>query len=70
MKIKEITFEHRNDFHWLGECEHCGHTRTCRTGYDDANYHDNVIPAMHCVECGKNSRGASRKAADAVEAVS
>lgn len=52
MRIKEIISQHRRDFEVIFECEHCGHTET-KNGYDDANYHQNVIPTMKCPECGK-----------------
>lgn len=52
MKIKEIKSQYRRDFTAVYECEHCGHTET-GYGYDDANFHNNVIPAMKCKECGK-----------------
>lgn len=60
MKIKTITSEHRNDFSAIMECEHCAATRKNRSGYHDGNYHDNVIPAMHCRKCGKNRAGDSK----------
>ena len=50
MKIKEITYQHRRDFHCIYECEHCGYTEEGR-GYDDANFHHNVIPLLVCDEC-------------------
>lgn len=54
MKIKEITYQHRRDFEADYECEGCGHV--CRgSGYDDANFHQNVIPAMRCPKCNKTS---------------
>ena len=52
MKIKTILSQHRRDFDAIYECEHCGHERE-RSGYDDRNFHENVVPAMRCVECGK-----------------
>jgi len=52
MKIKEIISQHRRDFTAIYECEHCGHTIT-GGGYDDANFHQNVIPKMTCTKCGK-----------------
>lgn len=52
MKIKTITYQHRRDFHCIYECEHCGYEREGR-GYDDANFHNNVIPKKVCPECGK-----------------
>lgn len=34
------------------ECEHCGETHHAG-GYDDNNFHQNVIPAMKCDKCGR-----------------
>ena len=52
MRIKEITSQHRRDFRAIYECEHCGY-KVEKRGYDDANFHNNVIPQMVCEECGK-----------------
>jgi len=54
MRIKEITNQHRRDFTAVYECEHCGATET-GGGYDDANFHQNVIPAKTCDACGKTA---------------
>ena len=54
MKIKKITSQMRRDFYAIYECEHCGHEYE-RSGYDDANFHQNVIPGMKCPECGKTA---------------
>jgi transcription elongation factor Elf1 len=54
MKIKEITNQHRRDFWAIYECEHCGHTEK-GSGYDDVNFHQNVIPNMNCKKCDKKS---------------
>ena len=43
----------RRDFHAVYECEGCGHT-VQSSGYDDRNFHDNVIPTMKCKKCGKS----------------
>ena len=51
MRIKEILYQHRRDFRAIYECEHCGYTYEGE-GYDDANFHENVIPAMECKQCG------------------
>ena len=51
MKIKTIMSQNRRDFTAIYECEHCGHT-TEGYGYDDANFHHNVIPEMVCKSCG------------------
>ncbi|HKJ34276.1 MAG TPA: hypothetical protein VJ945_01410 [Flavobacteriaceae bacterium] len=55
MKIKKINSQSRRDFWADMECEHCGHIEKNVSGYDDANFHQNVIPKMECKECGKTS---------------
>lgn len=52
MRIKEIKSQYRRDFRAIYECEHCGHTHEAG-GYDDRNFHENVVPAMKCEKCGK-----------------
>jgi len=54
MKIKEITSQHRRDFQAIYECEHCGFTEN-GYGYDDAYFHQNVIPEMICDNCKKKA---------------
>lgn len=54
MKIKSIEHQTRRDFYAIYECEHCGYEDR-GSGYDDANFHQNVIPAMKCPECGKKA---------------
>ena len=51
MKIKTITSSYRRDFTADMECEACGNIDKLKYGYDDANYHQNVIPAMKCTAC-------------------
>lgn len=55
MIIKKITSQHRRDFRAIMECEHCKHTQQLNSGYDDANYHQNVIPKMKCESCDKTA---------------
>lgn len=50
MKIKTIVSQHRRDFHAIYKCEHCGH-ESKSSGYDDRNFHENVIPNMVCSGC-------------------
>jgi hypothetical protein len=57
MFIKQITSQHRNDFSAIMQCEHCAETVKNNCGYNDANYHERVIPAMYCPSCGKNKAG-------------
>ena len=52
MKIKTIISQYRRDFHAVYVCEHCGFEREA-SGYDDDNFHRNVIPEMLCPKCGK-----------------
>jgi len=54
MKIKKIIRQHRRDFTAIYECEHCGFTHKSY-GYDDTNFHKNVIPNMICGQCGKKA---------------
>ena len=54
MRIKKIIDQNRRDFHAIYECEHCGHTHE-GYGYDDAHFHNHVIPDMVCPVCGKKA---------------
>lgn len=55
MKIQKITSQNRRDFWAIYECEGCAATQK-GSGYDDDNFHRNVIPAMKCAACGKSAR--------------
>ena len=57
MKIQKITFQMGNDFYAVMECEHCGGTQELKSGYHDAFYHNHVIPAITCKNCGLNQSG-------------
>jgi len=54
MKIRSIVSQHRRDFQAIYVCEHCGETHQAY-GYDDANFHNNVIPKMECSKCSKTA---------------
>ena len=54
MRIKEIISQHRRDFTAIYECEHCNDSHE-GSGYDDANFHKNVIPNMVCGKCQKKA---------------
>lgn len=56
MKVKQINSQHRRDFYADYECEGCGHIVKNASGYDDANFHQNVIPEMECPQCKQSSR--------------
>lgn len=57
MKIKKITFQLRNDFSAIIECEHCGNTQQLDYGYNDDYYHQEVLPAIKCEKCGSDRAG-------------
>lgn len=52
MRIKEITYQNRRDFKAVFVCPYCGYEEE-KWGYDDVNFHNNVIPNMECPKCGK-----------------
>lgn len=54
MRIKARISQSRRDFTADYECEGCGHIER-GNGYDDAYFHESVIPAMCCKKCGKSS---------------
>lgn len=54
MRIKQLLSQHRRDFRALYECEFCGDIRQ-GSGYDDTNFHANVVPSMKCDSCGKSA---------------
>lgn len=54
MKIKKILDQINNDFWCIYECEHCSHETKKQSGYNDGYFHNNVIPAKYCPECGLN----------------
>lgn len=57
MKIQKITYQHRNDFCAIMVCEWCEHTQELNSGYNDAYYHNSVIPKLECKTCGKDRAG-------------
>ncbi len=54
MHIKKIISQHRRDFQAIYQCEHCDFEHKA-SGYDDANFHQNVIPDMVCPDCKKKA---------------
>lgn len=54
MKIKQIISQDRRDLIAIYICEHCGAEKEA-IGYDDANFHQNVIPDMKCEKCGEKA---------------
>lgn len=51
MRLAKKLNQHRRDFTGVYVCDTCGHEVT-GYGYDDVNFHENVIPAMVCGGCG------------------
>lgn len=58
MVIIKILSQIRRDFTALMECESCGHQQVDPCGYDDANYHNNVVPEIKCHYCGESTKSA------------
>lgn len=54
MHIDRITYQHRRDFQAIYVCEHCGYSYES-SGYDDENYHKQVIPSIICPKCHKTA---------------
>ena len=54
MYIKIMKSRHRRDFVAIYACEHCGSEQE-GSGYDDTNFHQNVIPVMVCKNCGQKA---------------
>ncbi len=54
MKIKRIIEQRRRDFWADYECENCGYIDKGKRSYDDANFHQNVIPNMKYPKCGES----------------
>lgn len=54
MRILRKLSQHRRDFRAVFVCEHC-EAEYELPGYDDKNFHDNVIPTIPCRVCGKKS---------------
>lgn len=54
MRIEKMLWQHRRDFKAIFKCEHCEKQEE-KTGYDDAYFHEKVIPDMECKNCGKKA---------------
>jgi rubrerythrin len=54
MKIETILNQNRRDFTAIYRCEHCNKTQE-KSGYDDAYFHQNVVPSMMCPSCGRSA---------------
>lgn len=55
MKIIKTYNWNRRDFSYDAQCEHCGHIEKDRSGYDDSNYYNNVMPDTKCEICNESS---------------
>lgn len=56
MKIQTVTSSYGNDFRADYVCEHCGHVKNAY-GYNDAYFHNVVIPGWSCEKCGLRRNG-------------
>ena len=57
MQIKSMKPGTGRDLYGTLSCEHCGSEEKLVGGYDDAHWHNNVLPAQHCPTCRKNRAG-------------
>lgn len=64
MRIKKVTFHHRNDFHFIAECD-CGKDSQWGDGYADAMYQQVVFPNRLCPHCGLSEYGETAEAQQA-----
>ena len=55
MKIIRQYNWNRRDFCYDMKCEHCDHIVKNRSGYDDDNYYNNVMPQIKCPKCNESS---------------
>lgn len=54
MHIVEKISQHRRDFSAWIQCEFCEAEKVkMDRGYDDMNFHQNVIPNIECDSCGR-----------------
>lgn len=60
MRLKKKIRQHRRDFQAIYECEHCNQEIEA-SGYDDHNFHVNVIPNMICHNCGETANPSTPK---------
>jgi len=56
MHLVNRLYQSRRDFQGTFACSHCG-KESVQWGYDDANFHHNVIPKMECPHCGLTGGG-------------
>lgn len=55
MKIIKIISRSRRDFTAAIQCENCCNNELLESGYDDDNYHRNVLPNMKCSACQEST---------------
>lgn len=57
MKILSLKPGFGNDLFGVLICEWCGAEAKLVGGYNDAHWHEKVLPAFHCKPCGLNRAG-------------
>ncbi len=55
--------QYRRNFKAIYKCEGCGATRGY-VGYDDFNFHNNVVPNVACDACGESTNSLGLKPVD------
>lgn len=51
LDLIEKTWQHRNDFDGIYECNKCCKHTLIKDGYSDENYFRNVVPTFKCAWC-------------------
>lgn len=54
MFIKQITSCYGRDIYGIFRCEACNKEQKMGAGYDDDNYHNNVVPKIKCNSCNES----------------
>lgn len=68
MILKEKTWQNRFDFHGIFVCEFCGSEQKEERCYDDAYYHETVIPTkLRCRTCGETTVSGKEKSTNFVK---
>lgn len=64
MTEKKRLSQNRRDFRADYECEGCNHIEKDVSGYDDSNFHTNVVPSMKCKKCGETTISLNKAVVD------
>lgn len=63
IEIPKTRQQFRRDFTADYMCEGCGHIKKY-SGYDDENFHINVVPKVKCEKCGESTKSLGKEPVD------